>query len=324
MKYGFTIPGSGPLTDPDAMSAVAKRGEELGYDIVVVPDHIILPRDIDSVYPYAQDGIHPGTRTGSCLEQLTVLAFIAGQTSRIRIGTSVMIVPHRNPFVAAKALATLDVLSKGRVVLGVGAGWLEVEFDTLGLPPFKDRGAVTDEYIQVFKELWTSDAPEFHGEHVDFSNVTFLPKPVQKPHIPIWVGGESGRDIRRAARLCDGWCPLGVNPAFPLGTPQLLEEAIGKLFRQTERAGRDPSKLEITFRVTKYSLNDSASAGSPSGREPFNGNPDQVVADVRRYQDMGVTGLLMDFAGVAGSSVGDPSQVVSLMEDFAEKVWPAV
>ena len=104
MKYGFTIPGSGPLTDPDAMSAVAKRGEELGYDIVVVPDHIILPRDIDSVYPYAQDGIHPGTRTGSCLEQLTVLAFIAGQTSRIRIGTSVMIVPHRNPFVAAKAL----------------------------------------------------------------------------------------------------------------------------------------------------------------------------------------------------------------------------
>ena len=142
MQYGFTIPGSGRLTEPENMSAIAKKGGDLGYHLVVVPDHVVFPLENDSVYPYDE---HPGISAGACLEQLMVLAFLAGQTSAIRLGSSVMIVPHRNPIVAAKALATLDVLSNGRVNVGVGAGWLKEEFETLGLPPFEERGAVTDE-----------------------------------------------------------------------------------------------------------------------------------------------------------------------------------
>ena len=141
MQYGFTIPGSGRLTEPENMSAIAKRGEELGYHLLVVPDHVVFPNQSDSVYPYDEHGVHPGSGAGACLEQLTVLAFLAGQTRTIRLGTSVMIVPHRNPIVAAKALATLDVLSNGRVNVGVGTGWLREEFETLGLPPFDERGA---------------------------------------------------------------------------------------------------------------------------------------------------------------------------------------
>lgn len=140
MKYGFTIPGSGPLSAPESMRALVRRGEDLGFETVVCPDHIVFPKDISSPYPYNQQSVHPGTVGGACLDQLTVLAFIAGQTTKLRLGTSVMIVTYRNPTVAAKALATLDVLSNGRVTLGVGAGWLKEEFEALDLPAFEERG----------------------------------------------------------------------------------------------------------------------------------------------------------------------------------------
>ena len=151
------------------------------------------------------------------MDQLTVLAFLAGQTQTIHQVTSVIIVPHRNPLVAAKVLATLDVLSRGRLIVGVGVGWMREEFEALGLPPFAERGAVTDEYIRAFKELWTSDNPSFEGKYCRFSEITFLPKPVQKPHPPIWVGGESRRAMRRTAQLANGWYPIGANPQYPMG-----------------------------------------------------------------------------------------------------------
>lgn len=322
MQYGFTIPGSGRLTEPENMSAIAKKGEELGYHLLVVPDHVIFPRQSDSVYPYDEHGVHPGSGAGACLEQLTVLAFLAGQTRTIRLGTSVMIVPHRNPIVAAKALATLDVLSNGRVNVGVGAGWLREEFETLGLPPFDERGAVTDEYIRAFKELWTSDDPSFHGKYCQFENISFLPKPVQKPHPPIWVGGESNRAMRRAARLGNVWHPLGTNPAFPLSTPELLEAAIGKLAARAIREGRDPSEIQVAFRVQGYQL--STNGGGSANRAPFTGSADQIASDIRRYEDMGVSTLVVDFGGVASSGISDPDQVMQRMQDFAASVWPKV
>ena len=171
MKYGFTIPGSGPLATPEAMVAAARRGEELGYDCLTASDHIVLPRKVGSTYPYNQRRVHPGTATGSCLEQLTVLSFLAGQTNTLRLVTSVMILPHRNPIIAAKALATLDVLSRGRLTVGVGVGWMREEFETLGLSYFEERGAVTNEFIRAFKELWTSDDPSFEGRYCRFSDI---------------------------------------------------------------------------------------------------------------------------------------------------------
>ncbi len=224
MKYGFTLPGRGPFANPDDLGRLAKQGESLGYDTLHTGDHIVVPKHITSTYPYSPTGAFPGSGTGEYLEQLTVLSYLAGQTQRIRLVTSVIIVPHRNPLVAAKALATLDVLSKGRLVVGVGVGWMQEEFDTLGIPPFKERGAVTDEYLQAFKELWTSDDPTFDGTYCRFSNIDFLPKPAQRPHPPIWVGGESRRAMRRTARqwLVPDWLQPAISHGRPAATPSRL------------------------------------------------------------------------------------------------------
>lgn len=318
MKLGFGITGRGPLTASEAVSAMARKGEEFGFDLVVAPDHILVPRDIDSIYPYTEGGEFPGGVSGEAIEQLTSLSFMAGQTSRIRLGTSVMIVPHRNPVLTAKMLSTLDMLSQGRVILGVGAGWMREEFEALGLPPFKERGDVTDEYIRVFKELWTSDDPSFDGKYCQFSNISFLPKPVQKPHPPIWIGGESPRALRRAAELGNGWSPIGSNPQFPLHEPDQLQAAMGRLAERCRRADRDPSEVEIIYRTHQYRLEDSPN--NSSDRPLFTGNAAQIAGDIHRYEEMGVSTLTVDFARLSGSI----DEMLHHMEEFAEKVMPLV
>ncbi len=321
MKYGFTIPGSGPLTAPSVMGEIARRGEEMGFDFLVCPDHIIFPRQVASPYPYNEEGVHPGTLTGECLDQLTMLAFLAGQTTSIRLGTSVMIVPHRNPLVAAKAIATLDVLSGGRVILGAGVGWFREEFEVLNLPPFDERGAVTDEYLRAYIELWTSDNPSFQGKYVHFDDISFLPKPVQKPHPPIWIGGESAPAVRRAAQLGNGWHPLGVNPQSPLATPEQLRHAMQRLASRAARAGRDPAEIEIGFRVAGLNL---AYSGPDAERPRFAGNPEQVAEDIRAYRDIGVSSLVFDIGGVASSRASGAATVLETMEQLSQQVWPQV
>ena len=240
MKYSFTLPGRGPLATPENLGIIARHGEALGYHTLLTGDHIVVPKEISSPYPYTEGGAFPESGSGLALEQLTVLSFLAGQTKTINLGTSVIIVPHRNPLVAAKALATLDVLSGGRLVVGVGVGWMREEFEALDLPLFEERGAVTDEYIQAFKELWTSDSPTFHGKYCRFEGITFLPKPVQKPHPPIWVGGESRPAMRRAARLADAWYPIGSNPAFPMAAPEQLSAGNGAAGPLRPASGAQP------------------------------------------------------------------------------------
>ena len=216
MEFGFGVPTRGPQASPEALATLAQRGEALGYDIVSVSDHIVIPRRIASQYPYSESGTFGGGGDGACLEQLTLLAFLAGQTSRLRLLTSVMVVPHRSAVLAAKVLASIDVLSGGRVIVGCGVGWMREEFEAIGAPPYDHRGTVSDEYIQAFRELWTKDAPAFAGEYVSFSDISFAPKPVQSSGPPIWVGGESPAALRRAGRLGDAWYPIGSNPTYPL------------------------------------------------------------------------------------------------------------
>ncbi len=324
MKYGFTLPGRGPLATPETLGRIARTGEELGYDALFTGDHILVPRNIASPYPYTEGGEFPGSPSGESMEQLTLLAFLAGQTSRIRLVTSVIIVPHRNPLVAAKALATLDVLSGGRLVVGVGVGWMREEFEALNLPPFDERGAVTDEYIRAFKELWTSDDPHFEGKYVSFDNISFLPKPVQKPHPPIWVGGESRPALRRTAELADGWYPLGSNPTFPMGTPEQLAAGLGRLAGYARRFGRDPSEIETIYRTHQFELTDAAAPSTGSGqagdRLPFVGNAEQMASDIRAYRDMGVGSLVLDFL----RQTEDLDVMLGRMERFAKDVWPLV
>ena len=320
MRYGFTMPGRGPLAKPESLAAIAKHGEELGYDMLTVSDHIVVPREISSTYPYSQGGEFPGSAFGETLETLTFLSFLVGQTSRVRLGTSVMIVPHRSPVVTAKALATLDVLSQGRVVVGVGAGWMREEFEVLELPPFEERGAVTDEYILAFKELWTSDNPHFEGKYCRFSNLTFLPKPVQKPHPPIWVGGESRRALRRAAELGDGWFPIGANPAFPMGRPEQLRQGIERLASMARQAGRQPSEIEIVYRTHDYEIRNESVTESRIPRTPFVGNAEQIASDIRQYEQMGVTSLSLDFTRMSRTT----EEALDHMEQMATQVWPKV
>jgi probable F420-dependent oxidoreductase len=322
MQYGFTLPGRGPLATPDSLGTITRRGEELGYYMVLTGDHIVVPTQIDSPYPYTEDGTFPGSASGEAMEQLTVLAFLAGQTHTIRLVTSVIIVPHRNPLVAAKALATLDVLSKGRLIIGIGAGWMREEFEALGLPPFAERGAVTDEYVQAFKELWTSDNPTFDGKYCRFSNIAFLPKPVQKPHPPIWVGGESRRALRRTAQLANGWYPIGSNPQFPMGEPEQLAAGIERLAAYAKEAGRKPTEIDIIYRTHDYQLNTEGPPArvAAATRRPFVGSAAEIAADIRQYEAIGVKYLVLDFARLSRTL----AEMLQRMETFATQVWPQV
>jgi len=274
MKYGFTLPGRGHLATPERLGIIARKGEEFGFDTLLTGDHILVPKNISSVYPYTEGGEFPGSGSGESMEQITLLSYIAGQTSKIRLVTSVLIVPHRNPLIAAKSLATLDLLSEGRLVVGVGVGWMREEFQALGLPPFEERGAVTDEYIRAFKVLWTEDDPHFEGKYISFDDISFLPKPVQKPHPPIWVGGESRPALRRTAELADGWYPLGSNPTFPMGTPEQLKAGLERLAGYAERFGRDPSPIETNYRTHQFEL--LKQAAGPD-RLPFVGDADRTA-----------------------------------------------
>ncbi len=201
MQIGFNLPISGPLSSPDSVVQIAQQGEALGYDYLTLTDHIVLPNLQVPGYPYSESGEFLAEGPERRHEQLTTAAYIAAKTSRIRLVLAVMVVPHRPAVLAAKMLETIDVLSGGRLVVGIGAGWLQAEFDAVVGTPFAARGAVTDEYLRTFRELWTEEAPRFVGDWVEFDGVIFEPKPAQKPYPPIWVGGESAPALRRAARL---------------------------------------------------------------------------------------------------------------------------
>ncbi len=224
MRVGLTIPVRGPLASAESARTLAGRAEALGFAHLAVTDHLVVPKRIGSRYPYSQSGEFPGSATkGDCFDQFTLLAFLAAVSTKPRLVTAVTVIPHRGALHTAKILATIDVLSGGRATLGVGAGWMKEEFDALGVPDFEKRGKVTDEYLEAFKILWTEDDPHFDGEHVQFGNINFYPKPLQSPHLPIWIGGESRPALRRTVRYGDAWFPVANNPRHPLNSIALFK-----------------------------------------------------------------------------------------------------
>ena len=195
MKIGIWIPNCRDLATPEIIRHTAVRAERLGYDSVFVSDHVVVP---NAYVDRFGAGIY---------DPLITLSVLAGATSSVLLGTTVLIVPYRNPVLTAKMVASLDALSGGRVVLGIGAGWVPEESAMLGVP-FAERGAMTDEYLAAMRELWTSPAPSFAGKYTQFSELHFEPKPIQKPHPPIWVGGHSPAALRRAAAIGSAWHPI--------------------------------------------------------------------------------------------------------------------
>jgi probable F420-dependent oxidoreductase len=298
MQVGFNAPTSGALIAPDSLTRIVTEGEALGFDYVTISDHIMVPRHLDSKYPYTNTGEFPAGTQAAWLEQLATTAYIAALTKKLRFVLSVMVVPHRPAVLTAKVLSTIDFLSKGRLTLGIGVGWCREEFEAIGAAPFDDRGHVTDEWMDACKELWTAEFPKFSGKYVKFDDVVFTPKPVQNP-IPIWVGGESGPALRRTAAYGDAWYPIGTNPQFPMDTLTRYKGGVAKLRGLTEKAGRDPASVSLAYRVS--SNPEAQPKGMVDGeRKLFTGSAADYVGDINALRGTGVSAF--DF-GLFGASL---------------------
>jgi probable F420-dependent oxidoreductase len=313
MQFGFNLPISGTLAAPDIVTRIAREGESLGYDYLTVTDHVALPDMAEPGYPYSESGAFYSTATFYRHEQLTTAAWLAAVTSRLRLVLAVMVVPHRPAVLAAKMLATIDVLSGGRLVVGIGAGWLKAEFDAVVTTPFAERGAVTDAYLAAFRTLWTEDKPTIAGKYVHYDRLVLEPKPVQQPHPPIWVGGESGPSLRRAARLGDAWYPIGSNNQHLLDSLPRYRAGVARLRQLTAAAGRAPEAVVLTYRVkrTGDALPPRASDGE---RRLFSGSDADIVGDIHALQDLGVTAIDFDFEQPAADDV------IAGMRGFRERV----
>jgi probable F420-dependent oxidoreductase len=242
MRIGIRIPSAGPLAGPEALAAVASAAEELGYDSVWVTEHFALPDEYAASYSYTPTGKSWWTADSPHLEVFNTLSWVAARTERVRLGTSVVVLPFRNPVVLAKSVATLDVLSGGRAILGVGVGWLEPEFAALAVP-MGERAARTNECLGAIRALLSQERPAFEGERHRFDGAFgFAPKPVQRPWPPIWVGGESRAALERVVRYGDGWHPGAL-------TPEALAPKLVLLDHICAERGRDRSEIEISLRA---------------------------------------------------------------------------
>ncbi len=313
MQFGISTLSRGLFTSREAYKTVAQAAERAGFGFISVNDHIVVPAQLGSAYPYTQGGVWSAAEHGHCFDQLTALAFLAGCTERLRLLTSVMVVPHRPAISTAKALATIDVLSSGRLIVGVGAGWMEEEFKLLGAP-FADRGRATDEYIEAFKELWTKDQPAYEGKHVSFRDVIFAPKPIQKPYPPVWVGGESAAALRRAFKLGDAWYPGNNNQKTPMDTPERLRSRIAEVKNLCERAGRDPATLGISIIAQSPFQWSEARTIDGSARRMFSGTSEQMQDDARHMSDAGVGHVALRIDGA------DIGEAVARIERFGAEV----
>jgi probable F420-dependent oxidoreductase len=296
---------------------IALKAEALRYASVFVTDHVVLPVSAArSVYPYAPTGQFPGGARQDYLEPLAMLAYLARATTRIRLGTSVLVIPYRHPLVVGKMLATIDVLSGGRVILGAGTGWLREEFEALGAPPFEARGAVTDEYLHVMRLAWTTDPVTFSGRYCRIDPVHALPKPVQPNGIPVWIGGHTAAAVRRAARLGDGWHPIGLRPPATL-EPDEYASSVKQLHAWALEAGRNPADIVLSFRAPMEVR--SSRAKTPAGDRPlFQGTAAEVLGDVQRYQALGVSHMVFDPVRP------DLRAVLDNIARFADEVRPKV
>jgi probable F420-dependent oxidoreductase len=312
MKFGFHMFTRGATMTPDAIAEVAQHCEQLKFDYFGVSDHVVVSAAIDSAYPYTADGSWAGAAEGACLETLTTLGFLAHATETIRLFTSVMVVPHRHAVLAAKAIATVDVLSGGRLTIGAGAGWMREELDALGAPPYERRGAATAEYLQVFRLLWgDEEVSAFDGEFVQFKDLMFAPKPVQPGGPPIWVGGEGAAARRRAALHGDGWYPVSVNPRAPLYTVARFATGLGDVRARMEQAGRDPQQLEVGLFAPHLTMGRELQ-GADGERMAFTGSNDAIVDDIGTYREAGLQVL------VPNLDRPELSSIHAACEQFAE------
>ena len=272
MEIGIHLPHVGPLAGRQSILAVARRCEELGFHSLWVSDHVVIPREIAARYMGRPDGRFPVPPEMPFLEPLSTLQFVAAATERIKLGTSILVITMRNPVMTAKQLATLDVLSGGRVIFGAGAGWMAEEFQALNAP-FEEHGPRMAEYLEVIRRCWTEDDPSFEGRFYKLGNVGVYPKPVQKPHPPIWVGGFAEGALRRAARYGDGW--------HAGGPPQFVAQRFARVRELARQYGRDPDAIALSVR----------------GDGVDRGEPAEVIERLRAYKEAGASHIMLSPVG---------------------------
>jgi probable F420-dependent oxidoreductase len=298
MDFGVWIPNCRHLATPDIIRSTAVRAEALGYESVWVSDHVVVPHA--NVVNFGETIFDP----------LVTLGVLAGATRRVRLGTTVLIVPYRNAVVTAKMVSSLDALSGGRVVFGVGAGWVAAESAALGVP-FAERGAMTDEYLAAMQELWTSPKPSFAGKYTRFDGVICSPRPVQTPHPPIWVGGHSRAALRRTVQFGAAWHPINRPPAE-------IRAGRDELARLSAARGRTVAP-SITLRNDVRIVQ----AGQPvpvstHGGRVLAGEPAALVEQIAELATCGVEHLVLEFLAHDGRELDEQLTL------FAERVRPAL
>jgi probable F420-dependent oxidoreductase len=316
MLFGFALPGRGPLATPEALTKLARKADALRFGSVFVTDHVVIPTASSSTYPYSASGRFATDWTNGYLEPLAMMGVLVGLTTRVKIGTSVLVVPYRNPVVTAKMLATLDVMSGGRLILGVGVGWMKEEFEAVQAPAFAERGKVTDEYLRLMRAMWTQEPTEFSGAHYRLPSVSALPKPRQKGGIPIWVGGHTDGALRRTGELADAWHPIAMRPPAML-LPDEYAQKVEVIRGWARKAGRDPKSIGLSVRVP-LELAPRAGKGAVSDLPGFRGSAADVVRHIRSYQALGVTHFVFD------PTAADLKGQLTQMERFAREVRPKV
>ena len=289
MEFGYHLPIWGPAATRETLIPLARRVEALGFDSVWASDHVVIPTQIASRYPYNASGQFPLPPTTPFLEPLTVLSLVAGVTERVRLGTTVLVLPHRHPVLAAKMLATLDHLAPGRVILGAGVGWMREEIELLGAP-FERRGAWTDEAIQLMRACWRDERVRFRGRFFDVPEIGFAPRPAAGG-IPIWIGGHTPRAMRRVAELGDGW-----HAAF--ATADVMRAGLAALREACAKVGRDPASLTHSVRM-------AISAKRPAG---------EVRDELQALRDAGVAHVIVE------TRVADVADMTRLLERFVADV----
>lgn len=286
------------------IAAAARHADEIGFDGISFPEHIIMP-------------VRPDVPPVSVVwyDNFVLAAHIATLTKRLRLIFNVMVVPYRPPVQTAKLISTLDVISNGRLVVGVGAGWLRGEFRTLGLP-HAERGAMTDDYLRAMKALWTQDRPSYAGKYASFANLAFLPKCVQKPHVPLWIGGSGPRPLRRVVELGDGWAPM-------VGELDPLARDIARIKDEAKAAGRDPAALDFSFSIIVGEQDPASEMARSHVTKERNvvrdqaASPQAIIDLIGRHRDAGFTHLGISF------SWQTPADYMKQLDWFAARIMPA-
>jgi len=304
VDIGVHLPQLGRGATRSALKTFCAEAERLGVHSGWVSDHIAWPADISSKYPYTEDGSFPAPNTMAWLEPIGTLLFVAGITEKMLLGQTVLIMGYRPPVQTAKLIATLDVLSEGRAILGAGIGWMREEFEVLGMP-FDHRGKRADEQLEIFDRLFTAETPSYDGKFYSFPDIKFEPKPVQD-RVPVWIGGASEPAFRRTARFGDCF-----HAAFePLETVQAEFERVLEL---TADAGRDPAEMQLSIRLYL----DPSSAMKPE--LSIAGSPDQMTESLARWAAIGVDHVLIDITAPGGSAGR-----LEAMQQFMTDVVPNV